>query len=399
MKKLLFLALLFSAFLTSCVDFYNQPEEIVPEPIVETSYKLKANSSVVAVGDTIYAALSQEMLFLVTDALDVIVPIQIDFGDGTVDGGTQVLHQYKAAGIYQFQATVVGTTNVIRRVVKITSPSVTTTETIIQLSGNTVGDSAAIRLLCLKNKIYNFRVKGKYFLRGDMNNWAYAIEATDTNFVYNGAEYLLFNFKVKNYAWTSFGYYKKSELAENWGYDPNNKFWDASKGLYKFYTSGGQIYQNELTADIPGSCGDPANQKFGPTIRLNYETNGMNGDSLVIYANKKYLSGADTTLMGISYAVDGGAVVKKKARFIKNSTYFYIKLPITKSSSLSFKTYKDLERMLIGDMTSSIFYRPEIGDCYLTIAGSVQRISAVSKNGSESGSLTVITPKGEQLTL
>lgn len=397
MRKKWHLALISALFLTSCVDYNSLPEPIEQIPV--ENYSLKMNSSTVAVNDTIYGSTVSEILFFVTDkTTDQIVAIQIDFGDGSIDGGTQVLHRYKNAGIYKFKATVVGTNAILERIAKISAPSVSTAETIVQLSGNSVGDSAAINLLCLKSKIYSHKVKGKYFLKGDMTNWKTAIEATDTAFIYNGAEYLLFNFKVKNYAWSSFGYYKAGyDLSEHWGYDPDSKYWDKEKGLYKIYVSGAKIYPNQLTASTPGAVGDPSNSANGPCIRLDYESNGTSNDSLVIYANRNYLSTTDSTKLGISYTVDGGATVVKKASFLKNTKYIFVKVPVTKSSSLRFKTLKDISALTVGDMTSSIFYNAGTSDCYLTIAGTMQKIKGVAINNGTG--LIIITAGGERLKL
>ena len=404
MKKIFFLALLSAVLsLVGCVDFYEPEvvEEEIPQVVKpDGGYKLKANASIVATNDSIYGAVEQEILFFIVDSLDNIVACQIDFGDGTLDGGSQILHKYKVAGIYKLKATVVGKNKTLERNVKITAPSTSTStaETIVQLSGNTVGDSAAIKLLCLKNKIYNYRTKGKYFLKGDINNWKTAIEASDTNFIYNGAEYLLFNIKVRNYAWASFGYYKTGyDSNEHWGYDPNNKYWSKELGLYRFYVAGAQIYATQLTAEIPGACGDASSSSSGPCIRLDYQTNGAGSDSLVLYANRNYLTTSDSTKIGISYTVDGGAVVIKRATFIKNNNkYVFVKVPVTKSSAVRFKTYKDVVALTVGDMTSSIFYSPGTGDCYLTIAGSMQKAPSRDKNGNDT-ELSVIAANGNRL--
>lgn len=397
MKKVLYLVLISALFFTGCVD-YNLPEPIEQEDPVTANYALKVNSSTIATNDSIYGSTENEILFFVTNKVsDELVPIQIDFGDGSIDGGTQVLHRYKNAGIYQFKATVVGTAAILKRVVKISAPSVTTAETIVQLSGNSVGDSAVINLLCLKSKIYSNQIKGKYFLKGDMTNWKTAIEATDTSFTHNGAEYLLFSFKVKNYAWSSFGYYKTGyDLSEHWGYDPDSKYWDKEKGLYKIYVSGAKIYPNQLTASTPGTVGDPSNSTNGPCIRLDYESNGTASDSLIIYANRKYL-GNDSTKLGFSYVVDGGTLITKKARFLKNTDYIFTKVPVTKSSSLRFKTFKDLSNLVVGDMTNSIFYNAGTADCYLTIAGTMQKVKGVTVNNGQG--LFIVTYNGERLKL
>ncbi len=390
MKKIVFLALASALFFSGCVDF-NEPEAKTEEE----SYRFNVNSSVVLANDTIYAGVGQEILSFVTDANENIVNTQIDFGDGVVDGGTQILHSYKTAGIFQIKATVVEKNVVLNRVAKITAPSVVTVETIIQLSGNTVGDSASIKLLCLKSKIYNWnKVVGKYFIKGDMTGWKRAIEATDTNYLYNGERYLLFSFKLKNYAWTSFGYYKVSSTSEHWGYDPNNKFWNNELGLYRVYVSGAQIYANQTTAEIPGAAGDAANSANGPCVRLDYQTNGFGNDSIVIYANRNYLSTTDSTKLGIGYTVDGGATVIKKASFLKNTKYIFVKVPVTKSSTVRFKTYKDINTLATGDMTSSIFYRAGTGDCYLTIAGTIQKVPGL--NGSRGLGVSIIAANGER---
>lgn len=337
-----------------------------------TDYLVHTNSLAVPTeNDTIYSGVNSENLFFVTDKNDSIVAVQIDFGDGDIDGGTQVLHKYKTAGIYQLKITVTATATVIKRIVKITAPSVSTKETIVQLSGNTTGDSASINLLCKKDKIYNYgQMKGQYFLKGDMtNDWKTSIAAADTNFVYDGEKYILFNFKVKNGEWYSFGYYKTFGGSEQWGYDPNNQYWDATKGLYKFYVANARIYKNELKAQIPGNFGDPSTSSLGPVIRLDYETNGTSSDSLVIYANRNYLSGADSTKIGISYSVNGGEVVKKAVHFTKKADYVFIKVPVDKNSAVRFKTYKDIANNITGDMSGSIFYNSDLNDCYLKIAG------------------------------
>jgi hypothetical protein len=383
---------LVAMFLFSCVD-YNLP---TPSEAAATNnqYLLKVNSSTVATNDTIYGSVTSEILFFVTTIKDSLVAVQCDFGDGGIDGGTQVLHQYKVAGVYKLKVTVVSTNTILNRVVKISAPSVSVGETIVQLSGNTIGDSASITLLCRKDKIYNYGSKGKYFLKGDMTSWKTAITTVDTNVVYQNVVYVQFTFKVKNSSWTSFGYYKiGNDLSEHWSYDPSDKFWDTTKNLYKIYVANAKIYPNQLSALTPGSCGDPSNLTSGATIRLDYETNGTASDSLVIYANRNYL-GNDSTKMGFSYAVDGGTTIIKKARFLKNTNYIYTRVPVIKSSTVRFKTYKDLAGLITGDISSSIFYDTVTQDCYLTIAGTIQKISG--QNSACSG-LKIITPNGSFL--
>lgn len=387
MKKFkLFFMIAFVAILASCVNYSDDFENGGKNTV--NDYTVYTNSLAVPTeNDTIYSGTGSENLFFVTDQKDSIVAIQIDFGDGSIDGGTQILHKYKTAGIYQLKITVTATAIVINRVVKITAPSVSTKETIVQLSGNTTGDSASINLLCKKDKIYNYgQMKGQYFLKGDMtNDWNISIAAVDTNFVYDGEEYLLFNFKVKNGQWYSFGYYKTFGSSEQWGYDPDNQYWDATKGLYKFYVANARIYKNELKAQIPGSFGDPSTSALGPVIRLDYETNGTGSDSLVIYANRNYLSSTDSTRIGISYSVNGGEIVKKAASFTKKADYVFIKVPVDKNSAVRFKTYKDIVNNIPGDMSSSIFYNSDLNDCYLKIAGSEMKAPisrSVVKNGT-----------------
>lgn len=402
MKKIqIIVALALAIFSTSCVDYsFEEPQAQVVNPQSNDSvYVLKVASAFIA-NDTIYGSVGNEILFFVTNkTTDALVAIQCDFGDGVMDGGDQVLHQYKADGIYKLKITIVGTGIVMNRIVKIGAPVVVISgETIIQLSGSIVGDSANISLLCRKDKINSYKQSGNYFLKGDMTNWKKAISAVDTNFVSGGVTYLKFNFKVKNSTWCSFGYYKvTSNTDEHWGYDPSCKFWDLSKGLYKFYVLNGQIYQTQLSSDTPGSFGDPSSQKFGPTIRGSYETNGTGTDSLVIFANKNYLNGADTLKMGIGYSVDGQPTTIKKARFLKNSAYFYIKVPVTKSSSVRFKTYKDTYSLIPGDMTSSIFYDSNTQDCYLIISGAMQGVRGITS--SKTSSLSVIAANGEKFSI
>jgi len=394
MRKIQFFVLLALAIISmSCVDYSLENSS---KTLDNAQYALGVSSAVMT-NDTIYGSINTGILFFVTDkTTDNLVQIQCDFGDGFIDGGTQVLHQYRTTGIFTFKATVVGTNVILNRVVKIANPSVVTGETIIQLSGNSIGDSASISLLCRKDKIDKYSLKGKFFLKGDMTSWKTSIEAIDTNYVYNGIVYLEFTFKVKNNDWSSFGYYKATyDLGEHWSYDPSNKFWDVTKGLYKIYVSNGKIYPNQLTAATPGSCGDPSTSTLGPVIRLDYETNGTSSDSLIIYANRSYLTTTDSTKLGISYTVDGNTTVTKKARFVKNTNYIYVKAPVTKSSTIRFKTYKDLVNLVVGDMTTSIFYNANTSDCYLTIAGTVQKVSGISKNPSSG--IKIIPASGEPI--
>lgn len=391
MKKINFLALVALFFgLSSCVD-YNLPElneAPVNEPV---NYMLKVNSSVVAVGDTIYGSTTAPILFMGMEKItEAIVPIQCDFGDGTIDGGTQVLHQYKTAGIFSFTATIVAKNEVLKRIVKISAPSVNYTDVLVQLSGNTVGDSAVINILCKKDKIYQGGGRiGNYYIRGDMTDWKRSIMASDTNFVYNGAVYLQFNIKVKNNDWTSFGYYKTiNGSSEQWGYAPEDKYWDASKGLFRIYVTGAKIYSSQLVASVPGTCGDSDN------IRLDYETNGSNTDSLTIYVNRKNL-GNDSTKMGVSYSVDGNDLMLKKVRFLKNTNWCYIKAPVTKSSTVRFKTYQNLTNLVVGNMTESMFYNPGTKDCYLTIAGSVSKVKSASQSAGNNILAVIKTPQGD----
>lgn len=385
MKKTLFpLCIALVAMLASCAD-YSDDLKGDNNP-VEKSYTFFANSLATVENDTIYGGLSNEMLFFLTDIeKDSIVAVQIDFGDGSIDGGTQVLHKYKAAGVYSMKITNTKTGGKIERIVKIIAPSVSTKETIIQLSGNTIGDSASINLLCKKDKIYNWQKNGQYFLKGDMNDWKTAITAVDTNYIYDGERYLLFNFKVKNGQWYSFGYYKSTySTGEQWSYDPLNQYWDVTKGLYKFFVSNARIYKNELTAQIPGSCGDMSISALGPVIRLEYETNSYGADSLVIYANRNYLINSDSTKLGIGYSVNGEEFVKKSASFNKAADYIYVKLPVDKNSTVRFKTYSDIANNITGDMTGSRFYS-DINDCYLKIAGSVPTSRSIAENGNIKG--------------
>jgi len=397
MKKIQILVLLAMAMFSSCLDYsLDAPSGEVTNT---TGYILKVNSSTVATNDTIYGATTNEILFFATTLTDSLVAIQLDFGDGSIDAGTQVLHQYKVAGIYQLKVTIVGKNVILNRTVKITAPSVTSSETIVQLSGNTIGDSVSINLLCRKDKIYNNELKGKYFLKGDMTSWKTAITAVDTNFVYKGIVYLQFNFKVKNNEWCSFGYYKATyDLGEHWSYDPLDQFWDVTKGLYKFYVSNGKIYKNQLTAATPGACGDISNSTIGACIRLDYETNGSASDSLIIYANRGYFAGSDSTKFGISYTVDGGSTIVKKARFVKNTNFIFIKAPVTKSSTVRFKTYSDLANLIVGDMTSSAFYNTGTSDCYLVIAGTIQSVKGLS-SGKSSGGLFITAADGTKFQI
>lgn len=366
MKKFFSLALLVLVF-SSCLDYNMSEEEIIivtpdPEGVV-----FKANNVASLAGDTIYGSTTAEMLFLATKN-NVIVPIQIDFGDGSINNGSQLLYRYKNPGIYQMKVTLVNTSETLTRIVKIGSPSVVASgETIIQLSGVTVGDSASINILCRKDKIYNHKTPGKYYLKGDMNNWKSFYQATDTNYVYNGISYLSFTFKVKNGERTGFGYYKVGyNSGEHWSYDPDNQYWDKGRGVYSVYVSGGQIYKNEVNADTPGSFGDASSQKFGATFRGHYEVGGVS-DSLILYVNKNYLNGGNN--MGVAYSVNGTASVYKKLRPIENSAFSFVKIPVNKNSSLTWKSYKNITTLEIGDMTSSIFYQTA-GYCYLNIAGS-----------------------------
>ena len=372
MKKNLFsfLFALTAIVFTSCADYSDDLGGGGKSPIED--YVFFANSLAIEKNDTIYGGTNNEILFFMTNESDSIVATQIDFGDGSIDGGLQILHKYKNNGIYNLKITETKTGSIINRIVKIAAPSVTTKETIVQLSGNTIGDSASINLLCLKKKIWNFeKQSGQYFLKGDMTNeWKTAIAAVDTNFVYDGEVYLLFNFKVKNGQWYSFGCYKASfGGGEQWSYDPLNRYWDTSRGLYKFFVANATIYQNELTAQIPGICGDAPTSASGPVIRLDYQTNNDKPDSLVIYANRNYL-GADSTKLGISYSVDGGDFIKKIASFNKTADYIYVKVPVDKNSTIRFKTYSDITNLITGNMTGSRFYDSSVNDCYLKIAGS-----------------------------
>ncbi len=381
-KAFFFFLLVLTISLSSCE--YALDPMVTPSDAAAKQYTLKVANAVMA-NDTIYGSTANPILFFVVNKSDSIVSIQIDYGDGGTASGTELIHQYKSDGIYQLSVLVVSTNTSIKRIVKIGSPSVATSKTIIQLSGNTIGDSASINLLCLKSKIFNYKSKGSYYLKGDMSHWN-AINPVDTNFVYNGVAYLQFNFKVKNDVWISFGYYKTISGTEQWSYDPANEYWDTTKGLYKFYVANSKIYSNQLSSTIPGSCGDVATSASGPCFRLSYETNGTNPDSLVIYANKNYLSG-DSTKFGIGYTVDGTVSAIKKARFIKG--YLYCKVPVTTSSSLRFRSYKDVASLSIGNMTTSMFWDANISDCYLNLAGNtIQKVSGANQG---SYSLPVIT--------
>jgi len=392
-KNQFFVLLLLATFLlSSCVDYsLKEPSE----QIVGTNYVLKVSSAVIT-NDTIYGTTTNQILFFVvnTAANDALVNIQCDFGDGTIDGGTQVLHKYSANGIYKLKVTIVGTGFIINRIVKIVAPYVSLSgATIIQLSGNTVGDSASINLLCRKDKIFNYNSRGNYYLKGDMNSWKANILPADTSLLYNGIVYLQFNFKVKNNSWCNFGYYKQTTTGEQWSYDPTDQFWNSAKALYGFYVSNSIISANQLTTTVPGSCGDQSTSSLGPVIRLDYETNTSSSDSLIIYANRSYI-GTDSTKMAIGYTVDSSNPVIKKARFLKNTNYIFIKTPITRFSTIHFKTYKDVSTLILGDITQSIFYSSTTKDCYLTIAGIVQKVASKTASNSWIG---IITPNKQTI--
>jgi hypothetical protein len=374
MKTKVFFFLSLALAMLSMYSCEYEPDLMVTPPDVAVKqYVFKANAAIV--NDTVYGSTVNPILFFV-EKNDSIVSIQIDYGDGGTASGTEVIHQYKTDGVYQLSLVVVSTNTTIKRIVKIGSPAVVTSKTIVQLSGNTIGDSASINLLCLKSKIFNNTAKGTYYLKGDMYHWR-AIAPVDTNFIYNGASYLQFNFKVKNDVWISFGYYKAISGAEQWSYDPANEYWDTTKGLYKFYVANSKIYSTQLSSTIPGTCGDVANSTSGSCFRLDYETNGANPDSLIIYANRNYLSG-DSTKFGIGYTVDGSVTAIKKARFIKG--YIYCKVPVSTSSSLRFRSYKDISSLTTGNMNTSIFWDANINDCYLNLAGTIQKVSGVNKS-------------------
>jgi hypothetical protein len=271
MKKnaiLSLMAIIIVMLFSSC-----QKEEITIKTPKPAAYTLKMSTAAVEVNDTIYSVIATPILFFVTDARDTIVTAQINFGDGTINGGKQLIHRFKTAGVYQLVVSIIGTNVTIKKTIKITNSSLAVGGTIVQISGSTIGDSASVNLLCRKDRIYQSNLPGKYFLKGDMNNWKKAISPIDTNYTYNGVKYIEFNFKVLNGTWNDFDYYKVlNDGTEQWSYDPADSYWDSVKGLYKFYITGAQIYSSQPVAYIPGSCGDVVTSTTLNCIRIDYLT-------------------------------------------------------------------------------------------------------------------------------
>ncbi len=397
MKKL-FLFLAAALVLSACSrEDVVLPEEITEQPTNPSGYLLQVRAAA-ASGDSIFGSTSEQILFFVTNTSNQIVDAQFDMGDGIVKTGKEILHKYTSGGIYTLTVTVTGTATKITRFVKIAEPAVKATGTIIQLSGKIVADRAEIQLLCKKDKIYNSaNFPGKYYIKGDMNEWNQGILATDSNYVYEGNKYILFTISAKLNAWNAFGYYKLSNAgADVWAYDPPSEYWEKERQVFKFYVNNeGKISPSIMTADIPGSTGDVATDEKGPTIRLAYQVSSP--DSLIIYANKAYL-GTDATTMGIGYSIDGKEFIIKKGQAVNGGKYIYVKVPVNKDSKVLFKTFSNINTKATGDMTKSVFYRPAYQDCYLTIAGSQARVARAG-GGSPSSNIRIITPDGTQLTM
>lgn len=394
-KVILFLAAALA--LSACS---REEEVILPEENEQEtgmSFMLQVRAAAMS-GDSIYGSTSEQILFFVTNTSNQIVDAQFDMGDGIVKTGKEILHKYTNGGIYTLRVTVTGTSTRITKFVKIAEPAVKATGTIIQLSGKVVADRAEIQLLCKKDKIYNSaNFPGKYYIKGDMNDWAQGILASDTAYVYEGNKYALFTISVKLNNWTAFGYYKLSNSgADVWAYDPPSEYWEKERQLFKFYVNNeGKISPSIMTADIPGSTGDVATDEKGPTIRLSYQTGAA--DSLIVFANKAYL-GTEASTMGVGYSVDGKEFIIKKGEAVSGGKYIYVKVPVNKNSKVLFKTYTNIYTKATGDMTKSLFYRPAYQDCYLTIAGSQMKVSRSGGGGSGS-SIRIIAPNGTSLNM
>lgn len=340
------------ALLVACVDYpeFNF-EGNNPTETDTLSYMLKVNESVSG-NDTIYLTVNTVALFVVIkeeSGRQEKVTTKMFFGDGGEDLGKEVLYVYRNAGIYNFVAEIDGKA-VSQKIVKVSSPIIKTAESLVQLSGNTVGDSAVIKLLCRKDNIFGYERKGQYFMRGDMTDWKTSIKATDTSYVVNGTDYLLFQFKVKNGKTVKFGYYKVGVGYEDWSYNPSSIFWDKEKNLYSIYVEGGNIYPNETKTYVPGGCGDEGS---APCIRLDFLPGSGGKDSILIYANRLYL-GSDSLKMGISVSIDGAPEYQPPIKYFGK---WYIMTRVPAGQKIDFVTYKDLGGKTKGEMSSSVFYR------------------------------------------
>lgn len=130
-------------------------------------------------------------------------------------------------------------------------------------------------------------------------------------------------------------------------------------------------------SSLPGSYGDTNKSGKEASFRFDYKAGSIPNtkDTLILYANCYYL-GKDSAKMGISYSVDGGGNYFVSLKCIKNSSFAFCKILVNQVSSVRFCSYKNLTTFEIGDMTNSVFYKESLGDCFLTISGTIKKASA-----------------------